>query len=186
VFIEELGDGDFCKHHSNIYRELLESMGVKHPEFHTREFAHSSAFPDSAFEIAVLWLSLSLFPRHYLPEMLGLNLAVELAGLGGPYLEARDTLRYFGFPTIFVDLHNAADNVSAGHAALAMNTIETYMNDLADREGPHNLDDVWYRIWAGLSSTQPLSNNLNFLVQKIKTLFNGVSYDQLAPTIFEP
>ena len=78
---------------------------------------------DASFDVPALWLSISCFPRHFLPEILGLNLAVELAGVGGPYMEARDTLRRFGYPTLFVDVHNAADNVSVGHAAWAMKAI---------------------------------------------------------------
>ena len=51
-------------------------------------------------------------------------------------MEARDTLRRFRYPTLFVDVHNAADNVTAGHSAWAMNTIKRYMDEVAERDGP--------------------------------------------------
>ena len=123
VFVEELGEGKREEHHANVYRDLLAAMGEDAPPVDTMEFAQWPRLLDSSFEVPTLWLSISCFPRHFLPEILGLNLAVELAGVGGPYMEARDTLRQFRLPTLFVDVHNAADNVSAGHAAWAMNAI---------------------------------------------------------------
>ena len=159
VFFEELGMGTAELHHANIYRELLLSMGVELPDVTDLDFAFSDQFQDSAFEVPVLWLSISCFTRHYTPEILGLNLAVELAGLGGSNMEAHDTLKYFGFPTLFVDLHNSADNVSVGHAAWALDTIKTFMNSVAEREGPHNLDAYWHRIWSGMRLTLPVTSD---------------------------
>lgn len=155
VFYEEVGEGDPARHHANIYRDLLQAMGESAPPVHSREFAEWPRLRDDAFAIPVLWLSLSSFPRRFLPEILGLNLAVELAGVGGPYLEARDTLRYFGFPTRFVDVHNAADNVSAGHAAWAMQAIIAYLDDVAARESTEIVDHHWQRVWSGVRATLP-------------------------------
>jgi hypothetical protein len=122
--------------------------------------------------VPTLWLSISCFPRHFLPEILGLNLAVELAGVGGPYMEARDTLRRFGYPTLFVDVHNAADNVSVGHAAWAVAAITRYMDDVAEREGPHNLDPTWHRVWSGVCATLPQIGRIRLLAHRLaKRLF---------------
>ncbi len=155
VFYEEVGGGDHNGHHANIFRAQLEEMGVVHPPFDSREFADWSGFEDSAFEVPVLWLALSHFPRRYLPEMLGLNLAVEMAGLGASYMGARDILRHFGFNTLFVDLHNSADNVSAGHAAWAANAIKTHISSVASSRGRDARDEAWHRVWAGVRSTLP-------------------------------
>lgn len=155
VFFEETGMGSAKLHHANIYRELLETMGVDLPDVIELDFAFSERFQDSAFKVPVLWLSVSCFTRHYMPEILGLNLAVEMAGLGGSYMEAHDTLRHYGFPTLFVDLHNSADNASVGHTAWALEAIKSYMNAIAQQEGPHNLDAHWHRIWAGMRLTLP-------------------------------
>ena len=130
-----------------------------------------------------LWLSISCFPRHFLPEILGLNLAVELAGVGGPYMEARDTLRRFGYPTLFVDVHNAADNVSVGHAAWALKAITRYMDDMAEREGPHNLDHTWHRVWAGVRATLPQIGRARLMAHRVgKRLFG--EDPTLIPRIF--
>jgi hypothetical protein len=153
VLVEEIGAGDHAEHHANIYRDLLAAMGEDAPPVDSWEFARWSRLKDASFDVPTLWLAISCFPRHFLPEIIGLNLAVELAGIGGPYMEARDTLRGFGYPTLFVDVHNAADNVAAGHSAWAMNTIKRYLDDVAEREGPHNVDHAWHRVWAGVRST---------------------------------
>ena len=91
--------------------------------------------------------------------MLGINLAVELAGLGQSYMEAHDTLKFYGFPTTFVDFHNSTDNASVGHAAMSANTIKAYMNEVAEREGPHSLDGHWLRVWNGMRLTLPASSD---------------------------
>ena len=167
VLVEELGEGDYREHHANVYRDLLAAMGVDAPPVDSWDFARWPRLDDASFEVPTLWLGISCFPRHFLPEILGLNLAVELAGVGGPYMEARDTLRRFGFPTLFVDVHNAADNVSVGHAAWAMKAIARYMDDMAERDGPHNLDRAWHRVWAGVRATLPQIGRARLLAHRI-------------------
>lgn len=181
IFYEEVGLGDAAGHHANIYRELLSAMGVTQASFDSMDFALSTDFRNSSFDVPVLWLCLSYFPRHFLPEILGLNMAVELAGLGGPYLEARDTLRHFGFPSTFVDLHNAADNVSVGHAAWALDAIQTYMDEVAAREGPHNLDLAWRRVWTGIRSTLPRCSRVRLIAHRVaRRLFGGSNGRQMS------
>ncbi len=118
-----------------------------------------------------------------MPEILGLNLAVELAGLGGPYMEARDILRFYKLPTLFVEIHNAADNVSNGHAAVSLEAIKRYMDEVAAREGPHNLDIVWHRIWSGIRSTLPQIGPLRLMAHRIRNRVSGVS-EIRTPVIF--
>jgi Iron-containing redox enzyme len=183
VLVEELGEGKPAEHHANVYRELLVAMGVDAPPVDSWEFARWSRLDDSSFDVPTLWLSISCFPRHFLPEILGLNLAVELAGVGGPYMEARDTLRRFGYPTLFVDVHNAADNVSAGHAAWAMKAIMRYLDDTAEREGPHNLDHTWHRVWAGVRATLPQIGRARLMAHRVWKRFFGEDPTQI-PRIF--
>jgi Iron-containing redox enzyme len=167
VLVEEIGAGNAKEHHANIYRDLLAAMGEAAPPVESWEFARWPRLKDSSFDVPTLWLSMSCFPRHFLPEILGLNLAVELAGIGGPYMEARDTLRRFGYPTLFVDVHNAADNVAAGHSAWAMNTIKRYMDEVAEREGPHSVDPAWHRVWSGVRATLPQIGRLRLMTHRI-------------------
>lgn len=183
VLAEEIGEGKSKEHHANIYRNLLAAMGVVAPPVDTWEFARWSRLLDESFDVPTLWLSISCFPRHFLPEILGLNLAVELAGVGGPYMEARDTLRRFRYPTLFVDVHNAADNVSVGHSAWAMNAIKRYLDEVAERDGPHNVDRVWHRIWSGVRATLPQIGRVRLLAHRIRQRFFGED-PRLVPLIF--
>jgi hypothetical protein len=118
-----------------------------------------------------------------MPEILGLNLAVELAGVGGPYMQARDTLRHFKLPTLFVDIHLAADNISQGHTAKSLLAIKLYMDQVAVREGPHNLDSTWRRIWSGVRSTLPQPSLARLIAHKISARLRGKKVDEL-PRIF--
>jgi hypothetical protein len=183
VLVEELGEGKSKEHHANVYRDLLTAMGQTPPPVESREFADWPRLLDSSFEVPTLWLSISCFPRHFLPEILGLNLAVELAGVGGPYMEARDTLRHFHYPTLFVDVHNAADNVSVGHSAWAMNAIKRHMDEVAERDGPHNVDRIWHRVWAGVRATLPQIGRVRLMAHRIRRRLFGED-PTLVPLIF--
>jgi hypothetical protein len=183
VLVEELGEGKVKEHHANVYRDLLAAMGEKAPPVESLEFAQWPRLLDSSFDVPTLWLSISCFPRHFLPEILGLNLAVELAGVGGPYMEARDTLRQFRYPTLFVDVHNAADNVSVGHSAWAMNAIKRYMDEVADRDGPHNVDRTWHRVWSGVRATLPQIGRMRLIAHRLRKRFFGDD-PTLVPLIF--
>lgn len=183
VFVEELGEGKIKEHHANVYRDLLAAMGENAPGVDTWEFARWPRLLDSSFDVPTLWLSISCFPRHFLPEILGLNLAVELAGVGGPYMEARDTLRRFRYPTLFVDVHNAADNVSVGHSAWAMNAIMRYMDEVTERDGPHHVDRIWHRIWAGVRATLPQIGRVRLMAHRVRQRLFGED-PTLVPLIF--
>ncbi len=183
VLVEELGEGSQKEHHANVYRDLLKAMGEDPPPVDSWEFARWPRLLDASFDVPTLWLSISCFPRHFLPEILGLNLAVELAGVGGPYMEARDTLRRFRYPTLFVDVHNAADNVSVGHSAWAMNAIRRYLDEVADRDGPHNVDRAWHRIWAGVRATLPQIGRARMIGHRLQRRFFGED-PTLVPLIF--
>ena len=149
IFSDEIGNGETQLNHPNIYRQLMEQMQVDIPNFRTREFAYSKKFADTSFAVPAFWLSISQFPRRFLPETLGLNLAMELSGVGSSYRTARDELRFYGFNTLFVDLHNTIDNVSSGHSAMAVDTIETYMDEIFNLYDKHYMQKQWQRIWTG-------------------------------------
>jgi hypothetical protein len=72
---------------------------------------------------------------------------------------------------LFVDVHNAADNVTAGHAAWAANSIKLYMDQVAERDGPHHLDHVWHRVWSGVRATLPQIGRLKLMVHRVKRRF---------------
>ena len=97
-----------------------------------RAFAQDQRIDEASFRLPVYWLAIGKLPVTYRPEILGLNLAMELSGVGGSYRSAREFLKHYGFPTIFVDLHNTIDNVSTGHSAWAADAIDAYVQATRD------------------------------------------------------
>jgi heme oxygenase-like protein len=155
TYWDELGNGEAHLNHPLIYRDVLAEMGVSLPGTGSREFAAWPGFRDRSFELPVFWLSIGRFPSTFLPEVLGLNLAMELSGVGGGYRRARIALRAHGFSTRFVDVHNTIDNVAAGHSAWAADAVDSYLSALSLSQGAAALAETWERVRAGYRSLNP-------------------------------
>jgi hypothetical protein len=155
IYWDELGNGEATLNHPLIYREVLQGMGVDLPPTASPEFASWTGFRDASFELPVYWLCIGRFPRTFMPEVLGLNLAMELSGVGGGYRTASIALRSHGFSTRFVDIHNTIDNVATGHSAWATDAIDTLMARLPDSLGPGGRSEVWERVRTGYRSLNP-------------------------------
>ncbi|MEU3899443.1 iron-containing redox enzyme family protein [Streptomyces sp. NPDC045251] len=155
TYWDELGNGHRRLNHPLIYRELLADMGVELPPTGSAEFARWPGFRDSSFDLPVFWLSIGRFPRTFQPEVLGLNLAMELSGVGGSYRRARLALLEHGFSTRFVDIHNTIDNVATGHSAWAADAIDAFMSSAAVGSGPQARETAWRRVREGYRSLNP-------------------------------
>lgn len=152
IFSDEIGNGNVVENHPNIYRALIREMGVELPDFRSRDFAFAELFDDRAFAVPAFWLSLSQFPTRFLPETLGINLAMELSGVGNSYRTACRELKHHGFSTLFVELHNTIDNVSSGHSAMAIDAIKHHMDDVMALRDPGLVERHWRRVWTGYRS----------------------------------
>ncbi len=155
TYWDELGNGRLALNHPLIYRELVAGMGVDLPPTGSAEFARWPGFLDGSFELPVFWLSIGRFPQTFQPEVLGLNLAMELSGVGGTYRRARLGLRKYGFSTRFVDIHNTIDNVATGHSAWAADAIDSFMSSAASNGGEFARDAAWGRIREGYRALNP-------------------------------
>ncbi|WP_052340955.1 iron-containing redox enzyme family protein [Salinarimonas rosea] len=153
TYWDELGNGDWDINHPKIYREVLAAMDIRLPPTGARAFADSPLIEDASFRLPVYWLCLGKFPVTLRPEILGMNLAMELSGVGGAYRSARRFLKHYGFPTLFVDLHNTIDNVSTGHSAWAADAIDAYMLAVGEIDDP---EPHWERVRAGYESLAPI------------------------------
>jgi len=171
IYVDELGNGDIALHHGNIYRDLVRSMGYDIPVFSSREFSEYKFFEDSSFEVPVFWLSVSLFPRNFMPEILGLNLAMELSGVGGEYRRSGEVLAHYGFSAQFTELHNSIDNVSTGHTAWAIDAIKSHMDEVHQHSGIEGLNAHWLRIWTGYRALRPPQRRFR-LVEAFSNLFH--------------
>lgn len=155
TYWDELGNGEPDLNHPRIYRETLKGMGINLPPTGSLEFVNWPGFRDASFELPVYWLSIGRFPRTFLPETLGLNLAMELSGVGGAYRRGSKALQEYGFSTRFVDIHNTIDNVATGHSAWAADAIDAFMATLPDSTGPGSRSHAWHRIRTGYRSLNP-------------------------------
>jgi hypothetical protein len=172
IYSDEIGNGDILMNHPNVYKILISSMQVNLPEFGTKEFAYWEGFNDSAFRVPVFWLSISHFPRRFMPELLGLNLAMELSGVGGAYRTAKDELKHYGFSPLFVELHNTIDNVSTGHSFMALKAIEYYMEDILMTNDVKTICEYWERIWIGYRALLPPEKTWKSLFVRHKKYIN--------------
>lgn len=155
IYSDEVGNGEVELNHPLIYRNLIEEMGISLPKFASYEFCHWAGFEEDSFKVPVFWLSISQFPQRFMAETLGLNLAMELSGVGGAYRTAKDELRHYGYSTLFVELHNTIDNVSTGHSAMALQAIEFYMDEILQNHDKKVLSEHWERIWTGYRALVP-------------------------------
>jgi hypothetical protein len=149
IYSDEVGNADTLKNHPNVYRRLLEGEGIQMPPTDSMEFAMQPALRDFAFDLPLLTLSVSLFPKAFLPEIIGVNLAIELSGLGKGYMQIIDELRYWKMDPYFFTLHLTIDNIASGHTAVAMETVHLYLDQIFATQGQQAMQREWERIWIG-------------------------------------
>ena len=149
IYSDEVGNADTKLNHPNIYRQMLEGEGIYMPPTDTLEFAMQPEIRDFAFDLPLLTLSVSLFPKAFLPEIIGVNLAIELSGLGKGYMQTIDELRFWKIDPYFFTLHLTIDNIASGHTAVAMETVHLYLDQILANQGREAKQQHWERIWSG-------------------------------------
>ena len=154
IYAQELGEGRIDWNHPKIYRDLLDDLGIALPSVESIEFARHPGFADAAFDLPAYLLAISQFPRTYFPEILGLNLAIELSGLGGGYQRLADEMRHWAINPLIVTLHLSIDNLAGGHAAMACEAIQLYLDETLSLGGTSLQQENWRRIWSGYLSLQ--------------------------------
>jgi len=164
IYADELGNGKPERNHANVYRRLLESLDLALPEFETEDFAQDRRFTDAAFELPVYMLAIGQLKELYFPELLGLNLGIELSGLGAGYMQVVDILRHYRIDPAIIQLHQTIDNLASGHASSARDAILLYLDQIRQREGLSAVQEPWCRIRLGYLSLniamQPLAVRL--------------------------
>lgn len=164
TYWDELGNGIEALNHPKIYRDGLREMDFELAPTGSREFAEDPRLYEESFRLPVYWLCLGKLPVTFMPEVLGMNLAMELSGVGGSYRSARRFLRHYGFSTAFVDLHNTIDNVSTGHSAWAADAIDAYMRSLASAE---QVAAQWQRVRVGYESLAPMPGKWTSMLRRL-------------------
>lgn len=174
IYSDEVGNADIAMNHPNVYRRLLEGEGINMPPTASREFAMQPELLDFAFDLPLLTLSISLFPKAMLPEIIGVNLAIELSGLGKDYMTIIDELNYWKIDSYFFTLHLTIDNIASGHTAVAMETVHLYLDQVLTTQGHDVMQREWERIWiAYLAFTRVAKKFETTLEQKAGFKFMG-------------
>ena len=162
IYEDETGNGILTQNHPHIYQALLTSLAIKLPPIYDKNFTNNPGFIGSAFDIPVYLMAISKFPSAFLPELLGLNMAIEISGLGRVYLRLSEDLKFWGINPAIVDVHTSIDNLSSGHSALAIKAIQTYLDEVSACYGEQIMQDHWRRIYSGYCSLQTVSNRFKF------------------------
>lgn len=149
IYRDELGAGFPHQHHGNIMRKVLADQGVHLPPCDSDDFVRFPMFAPESFSTPVLWLAISLHSREFFPELLGLNLAIELAGVGRAYDRASALLRKHGIDPYFFVLHNTIDNGASGHTAWSVRAIQIHLEQLRSTADDTVVAGVWQRVWRG-------------------------------------
>lgn len=152
TYWDELGNGRIELNHPRIYRNLLGAMGISLPPTGSWLFATDDRLKEQSFMLPVYWLCIGKLPFTFMPEILGMNLAMELSGVADGYRNARGLLKAHGFSTQFVDLHNTIDNVVTGHSAWAADAIEKFMLGSGARRDGALAAALWQRVCTGYAS----------------------------------
>lgn len=152
TYSDEVGAGKRDQSHPYIYRQLLQSLDIALPPTHSQEFVEHLGFIDSAFDLPNYLLAIGRFPGQFLPEILGLNLAIELSGLGKLYMTLADELDYWGIDPAIVNIHISIDNAVTGHTALATRAIQLYLDGILASQGTKGMNKHWRRIYTGYCS----------------------------------
>ncbi|MGZ8163812.1 MAG: hypothetical protein ACXWTT_13190, partial [Methylobacter sp.] len=125
-------------------------------------FIDYPGFIASSFDIPVYLLAISKFPVAFLPELLGLNMAIELSGLGRVYMQLVDELKFWGIDPAIVSIHISIDNVASGHTALAKKAIQLYLDEVSASHGEQEMQRHWQRVYTGYCSLQTAGRNFKW------------------------
>jgi Iron-containing redox enzyme len=162
IYKDETGNGILAQNHPHIYQELLDSLAIKLPPIDSKDFSKHPGFLDSAFDIPVYLMAISKFPSAYLPELLGLNMAIEISGLGNVYLRLSEELKFWGINSAIVDIHTSIDNLATGHSALAIKAIQAYLDEVSANFGEQQTQADWRRIHTGYCSLRTASMRFKY------------------------
>ncbi len=163
IYKDEIGSGQLQQNHPYIFRQLLNSLSIQLPAAYSQEFIKHPGFINSAFDLPVYMLALSSFSIEFLPELLGLNMAIELSGLGRSYMNLVDDWNYWGIDPSIANIHISIDNYASGHTFLAKKAIQLYMDGLVQSSSNSaTLKYHWKRIYNGYASLRFVGGRFKF------------------------
>lgn len=145
INMSELGDGALDRNHNVIARNFLDHLGDH------MWLPPSDPAMYAAFEIPIAFvtnMAMVLNTERFLPELLGLNLAIEAASVGGMFKTAwkQSARRGAAWAALYFRLHNSIDNYASGHTRWSIAAIHAYLSRVA-AVAPAAVDEHWRRSW---------------------------------------
>ncbi len=137
---------DPLSHHSFAYRRLFEHLGTPLDVVTSRRFAEHPALSAPSLEFPVLLLSMGQFPRTFLPQLVGLTLALhymDVPSFGATLIQ--DACALHGVP-MEEDTSDDADYAERGKQ-LASAAVELLLGELSGAV----LGETWDRVRCGVA-----------------------------------
>jgi len=147
IYASEQGDGNIDWNHNRIYRLCFAPDSVK-AQGETTAQEIFAAYREHFLGGVLLKTAMSLHTAHFLPELLGLNLANEASGPGGTYLYFAQRFAAAARPYRALDfsLHNCIDNYASGHTKWSLSAVQAFM-ERVQAVAPSAVPGHWRRIW---------------------------------------
>ncbi|RLA25221.1 MAG: hypothetical protein DRQ62_03200 [Gammaproteobacteria bacterium] len=190
IYCDEIGGGLLIQNHPYIFQQLLKSLSIQLPPAYSKDFIEHPGFINSAFDLPTYMLSVSSFSVEFLPELLGLNMAIELSGLGKSYMRLVDDWNYWGIDPSIASIHISIDNYASGHTFLAKKAIHLYMDAIMQVANDRTiLDRHWRRIYTGYASLRFVGGRFKFglpieyLVYKFKHKYGFANINNTVSTL---
>ena len=144
IYASEMGDGHLAWNHNHIARHML------------RDRAPAAMF--EASDRRLYDLSVGVYPlirvcmavntAAFLPELLGLNLAIEAGSVCGDYISQWKYHERQGdrWSALYARLHNSIDNYATGHTMWSVGAVIAFMERVR-QVSPGAVQTLWGRIW---------------------------------------
>jgi hypothetical protein len=145
IYASEQGDGNLAWNHNLIARHMAAKVGFGVSLPATDRQLYDAFTVDLS---AVALIAISLNTQFFLPEILGLNLGIEAAGVGGSFLDLQENASKKGneWGELNFRLHNSIDNYSSGHTKWSADAVAAFMARVKDTT-PTMMTFQWARIW---------------------------------------
>jgi hypothetical protein len=148
IYASESGDGQLQRNHNFILRQMQKERGMAPAQamLSLRDRRLYDAVVVTFAEI--IMISMALNTRHFLPELLGMNLFIEAKGVGGYYLTTMKGAEKMGrkWTALSMRLHNSIDNYASGHTGWSVAAVQAFMARVEDA-APQAAAEQWHRIW---------------------------------------
>ena len=145
IYASEMGDGHLEWNHNYIARQMHQARERRVMLPATDRRLYDAV---SIGVIPLVYMSMALNTRHFLPELLGLNLAIEAIGVCGWYIGAWKRHEREGdrWAALYHRLHNSIDNYASGHTKWSLAAVQAFMARV-NRAAPEGVEPQWRRIW---------------------------------------